>query len=101
MFVLYYSSSYSNPLVFLSSVVTIKPMPQLSQSTFGILKFYKDKFKHDKKIGTLLTDKLLLASGLLHYNPLLVPSKAHRPNSNLVSRTRIFTLDASRFLSFD
>ncbi|XP_022152115.1 uncharacterized protein LOC111019905 [Momordica charantia] len=65
------------------NLVSIKPIPELDQATFDTLKFYKENFPKGRKIGTLVTDKLLLESGLLDYNPLVRPIEASRPNSEL------------------
>lgn len=58
-------------------------MPELMQSTFDVLKYYMDRFKGERKVGTLITDKLLHSSVLLDCNPLFVPVEATRSNSEL------------------
>ncbi|XP_022158590.1 uncharacterized protein LOC111025046 [Momordica charantia] len=63
--------------------LSIKPILELTQATFDTLKYNKDHFPRGRKIGTLVTDKLLLESGLLDYNPLVRPVEASRPNSEL------------------
>ncbi|XP_022158594.1 uncharacterized protein LOC111025049 isoform X2 [Momordica charantia] len=65
------------------NLVSIRPIPELTQASFDTLKYYKDSFPKGRKIGTLVTNKLLLDFWLLDYNPLVRPIEASRPNSEL------------------
>ncbi|XP_022152759.1 uncharacterized protein LOC111020403 [Momordica charantia] len=58
-------------------------VPELTQASFDTLKYYKERFPRGRKVGTLVTDQLLLESGLLDYNPAVRPIESSRPNSEL------------------
>ncbi|XP_022158122.1 uncharacterized protein LOC111024680 [Momordica charantia] len=65
------------------NLVSIRPVPELTQASFDTLKYYKERFPRGRKVGTLVTDELLLESGLLDYNPAVRPIESSRPNSEL------------------
>ncbi|XP_022155343.1 uncharacterized protein LOC111022477 [Momordica charantia] len=65
------------------NLVSIRPVPELTQASFDTLKYYNEHFPRGRKVGTLVTDKLLLESGLLDYNPAVRPIESSRRNSEL------------------
>ncbi|XP_022152041.1 uncharacterized protein LOC111019851, partial [Momordica charantia] len=62
---------------------SIRPVPELMRASFDTLKYYKERFSRGRKVGTLVTDELLLESGLLDYNPAVRLIESSRPNSEL------------------